>query len=470
MKTFKYIFLTLLFFSTIGCEGLVEDINDNPNQISSDNFDAGVLLLKCIKLANVSVQVGHQTRIGGMWSGQTIGISLLYKSIYEYNLSAEETDNIWQNAYQGIVKQARTMIKQTETSPKAAQYSGIVKVIEANAIGTIASLFGDVPYSQISDDAVDDPVFDGQKAVFASLQTTLDEAIAELTSAANTSVPEDLFLSGNTVKWIKVARTLKAKYYMHTREYDKAYTEALLGVNALTDALVFTPPNLGVGSWNTNYKMISERAGYWGFTGSHLDKLMGATTASRNHAKTNEAARLVYYRFDGNTANNNKGIAASNRPMVLVGYEENLLILAESGVRTGKVTEGLASLNVLRAHLASGKGYVKLNTTDVSVYLPFVIADFSAGGIENKDNIDQTRALLREIIEERYVSGFTTLMPFDDLRRLSSKERDIAVLPPFNSPTISKYPQRFIVSQAELSANQNAPKDPGIFTETEVNK
>lgn len=187
---------------------------------------------------------------------------------------------------------------------------------------------------------------------------------------------------------------------------------------------------------------------------------MGATTASRNHAKTNEAARLVYYRFDGNTANNNKGIAASNRPMVLVGYEENLLILAESGVRTGKVTEGLASLNVLRAHLASGKGYVKLNTTDVSVYLPFVIADFSAGGIENKDNIDQTRALLREIIEERYVSGFTTLMPFDDLRRLSSKERDIAVLPPFNSPTISKYPQRFIVSQAELSANQNAPKDP----------
>ncbi|MBL0024810.1 MAG: SusD/RagB family nutrient-binding outer membrane lipoprotein [Saprospiraceae bacterium] len=165
MKTFKYIFLTLLFFSTIGCEGLVEDINDNPNQISSDNFDAGVLLLKGIELANVSVQVGHQTRIGGMWSGQTIGISLLYKSIYEYNLSAEETDNIWQNAYQGIVKQARTMIKQTETSPKAAQYSGIVKVIEANAIGTIASLFGDVPYSQISDDAVDDPVFDGQKAV-----------------------------------------------------------------------------------------------------------------------------------------------------------------------------------------------------------------------------------------------------------------------------------------------------------------
>jgi hypothetical protein len=44
------------------------------------------------------------------------------------------------------------------------------------------------------------------------------------------------------------------------------------------------------------------------------------------------------------------------------------------------------------------------------------------------------------------------------------------VLPPFNSPTISQYPQRFIVAQSELSANEKAPKDPGIFSVTEVNK
>jgi starch-binding outer membrane protein, SusD/RagB family len=231
--------------------------------------------------------------------------------------------------------------------------------------------------------------------------------------------------------------------------------------------MIFTPPNLGIGSQNLNFKMIDQRGGYWGFTGSHLDLLM---KSKRNNTKTNEAARLAYYRFDGNTANNNKGIAAVNRAMTVVGYEENLLILAEAGVRTGKVTEGLAKLNELRAHLASGKAFTKLVTTDVSVYQAYVIDDFAAGGIENADNIDQTRALLREIIEERYVSGFTQLMPFDDLRRLSAKERDIAVLPPFNSNTATKYPQRFVVSQTELSANPNAPTDPGIFAETEVNK
>ncbi len=84
--------------------------------------------------------------------------------------------------------------------------------------------------------------------------------------------------------------------------------------------------------------------------------------------------------------------------------------------------------------------------------------------------IPTNRALLREIIEERYVSGFTQLMPFDDLRRLGSKETDIAVLPPFNNPNATKYPQRFVISQTELNANVNAPIDPGIFAETEVNR
>jgi len=467
MNTIKYIFFVFIFLVAAGCTDLVEGINDNPNEISSDSFDAGVLLLKGIELANVSVQLGHQTRISGMWSGQTIGVSLLYKSIYEYNLSSEETSNIWENAYQGVVKQARLLRDQTATNPKAKQYAGIVKVIEANAMGTIASLFGNVPYTEISNDAILDPAFDSQKVVFAKLQDLLNEAIADLTTAPATAVPEDLYFAGDTKKWIKVARTLKARMYMYTREYDKAYQEALLGISLSTESMIFTPPNLGIGSQNLNFKMIDQRGGYWGFTGSHLDLLM---KSKRNNTKTNEAARLAYYRFDGNTSNNNKGIAAVNRAMTVVGYEENLLILAEAGVRTNKVTEGLAKLNELRAHLASGKAFTKLATTDVSVYQPYVIDDFAAGGIENTDNIDQTKALLREIIEERYVSGFTQLMPFDDLRRLSSKERDIAVLPPFNSNTATKYPQRFVVSQTELSANPNAPTDPGIFAETEVNK
>lgn len=467
MKNLKYIALSLLLVVSMGCEKLVEGINDNPNEISSDSFEAGVLLLKGIELANVSVQSGHETRISGMWCGQTKGLVLLYKSLAEYNISAEETNGIWQNAYQGVVKQARLLRQQTATNPKAKQYSGITKVLEANALGTLASLFGDIPYTEISNEAVVDPKFDGQKSVFAKLQILLDEAIADLGASTNSLVSEDLMLAGNTVRWTKVARTLKARMYLHTGEYEKAYQEALLGVLTPLDALVFTPPAIGNGSQNLNYKMINQRGGYWGFTGSYLDVLLGT---KRNNSKTSENARLAYYRFDGASATNNKGIAAVNTPITLVGYEENTLILAETAVRTGKTAIGLTQLNNLRAYLAVGKAFIKLNVGDALKYDPYVLADFEKNGIENKEGLVTERALLREIIEERYVSGFTGLLGFDDLRRLGSKEKDIAVLPPFNSPTISQYPQRFIVAQSELSANENAPKDAGIFALTEVNK
>ena len=467
MKNIKFVALSLLLLFSAGCESLLEGVNDNPNEISSDSFEAGVLLLKGIELANISVQAGHETRIAGMWSGQTKGLILLYKSLAEYNISAEESNTIWQNAYQGVVKQARLLRQQTASSPKAKQYSGITKVLEANTLGTIASLFGDIPYTEIAKEEGADPKFDSQKFVFAQLQILLDEAIADLGAAPNTTIPEDLMFAGNTTKWIKVARTLKARLYMYTREYEKAYQEASLGVLTSTDALVFTPPAIGNGSQNLNYKMINQRGGYWGFTGSHLDVLLGT---KRNNKKTQENARLAYYRFDGASATNNKGIAAINTPMTLVGYEETQLILAETAVRAGKIAEGITQLNKLRAYLAGGKAFIKLNAADALKYDPYELVDFEKNGIENLDGIATDRALLREIIEERYVSGFTGLLGFDDLRRLGSKEKDIAVLPPFNSTTIKQYPQRFIVAQSELSANQNAPVDAGIFSVTEVNR
>ena len=467
MKNIKYVALSLLLICSTGCEKIVVGINDNPNEISSDSFEAGVLLLKGIEIANISVQAGHGTRIGGMWSGQTRGLILLYKSLAEYNISAEETNGIWQNAYQGVVKQARLLREQTAKSPKAKQYSGISKVLEANTLGTMASLFGDIPYTEVANEEIADPKFDSQKFVFAQLQILLDEAITDLGAAPNTAVPEDLMFAGNTQKWIKVARTLKARLYMYTREYDKANQQALLGVLVPTDALVYTPPALGVGSQNLNFKMINERGGYWGFTGSYLDVML---RTKRNNAKTQENARLSYISFNGSSATSNKGIAAINTPMTLVGYEENLLILAETAVRLGKTADGIVQLNKLRAYLAGGKAFIKLNAADPLKYDAYTLADFEKGGMENVDGIATDRALLREIIEERYVSGFTGLLAFDDLRRLGSKEKDIAVLPPFNSATIKQYPQRFIVAQSELSANERAPKDPGIFSLTEVNK
>lgn len=457
----------IVLFLAAGCERLVVGINDNPNEISSDNFDAGLLLLKGVELANVSVQLGHMARIGSMWSGQTRGVTLLYRSIYEYNLSAEETNGVWQNAYQGVVKQARTIREQTANQPNAKQISGITKIIEANTMGTIASLFGDVPYAEASNPEISDPKFDSQKQVFAQVQTLLDEAISELTGATSGAIAEDLYLNGNRNRWIKAAYTIKARFFMNTREYDKASAAAANGIATAAETVWFTPANIGIGSQNLNYKMVDQRGGYWAFTGTHLETLL---KGAKNNAKTDEKARLAFYSFDGVSANNNKGIAAIDQKMPIASYEETLLHLAEAQARNNNLSDALSNLNKLRAHLASANGFKKINDADAQKYDAYVLADFETGGILNTTGLSTSKALLKEIVMERYVTGFLSQMPFDDLRRLLKSDPDIAVTPPFNNPTVSRYPQRFIVSQAELGTNRNAPSDPGIFEATEVNR
>ena len=201
-----------------------------------------------------------------------------------------------------------------------------------------------------------------------------------------------------------------------------------------------------------------------------LDLLDASNSASRNNAKTNEAARLAYYTIDSSGGSVNQGIIEQFEPQNMVTYFENQLIIAEAQTRAGNLTQGLAALNAVRAWLNSG-GQLNANFTGLSYsYAPYVIADFENGGMENQDNVNTSRALLREIIEERYVSGFGMHMAFNDARRLRSADSDIAV--PFimkgnDSPQkAERMPYAFI----ELNSNENAPDDPGIFAKTEVNR
>ena len=152
----------------------------------------------------------------------------------------------------------------------------------------------------------------------------------------------------------------------------------------------------------------------------------------------------------------------------MVTYEENLLILAETGFRTLGFSEGLTRLNNLRAYLRTGSAFAGNAGLNV-MYDDYVSADFDAGGIENVDNIVVDRALLREIIEERYVSCFGTHVVFDDVRRIRKTDNDISLPIPINFG--SSHPERFLISQDEIDGNSKAPNPiPGIFVKTPVNQ
>ena len=194
LKTLKKILipLTAIALLTTGCD-VDKTINDNPNDITLADVDPK-LFLNGAQLANAIVQVSHINRICGMYSGQLIGYTSLYSNIYGYALSTVETNGEWNSAYIGVITNARHI---QSAAPDDKLLVGISKVLEANAIGTLALLTGDVPYSEIGNSEISDPKFDGQIEVLASMSTLLDGAISDLNGASSRNESFDIYFNGD---------------------------------------------------------------------------------------------------------------------------------------------------------------------------------------------------------------------------------------------------------------------------------
>ena len=193
MKFTIKILLLSLGLLTISCESLVDGINENPNELTLSDVDAELFLTGAM-LANTVVQAGHLNRISGLYSGQLVGYSSLYSNIYGYSLSTAESVGAWSRVYIGVVPNVRHI---RSIAPDDALLVGISKVLEAHAVGTLAILMGDVPYSQINREDVADPAFDSQRSVLEALVDLLDGAIDDLEKAVSRSLDADIYFDGD---------------------------------------------------------------------------------------------------------------------------------------------------------------------------------------------------------------------------------------------------------------------------------
>lgn len=479
MKSRYKIILSLIFLtSASGCDDYL-DVNDNPNQLVE--VPSGDLLLRGTLLANAQVQQGQLARTSMYYTGGLIGLQLVQQTLYNYNYTPGDSDPVWGHIYNGILVQNKEIRR---ISPDVGLLQGIIDVNEALAVGTAASLFGDIPYSTAVPDnpgvASEDPTLDAQADVYAALQTLLDNAIPKLQNGSTTPLltdddPEDNvdnYFTGDRDKWIAAAYTLKARYYLQTKQYAQALANVANGINSSDDTMAYNP----IGGVDGNSNLLSNfvnssRAGDMTGDGAFYRDLIDPTNASgRNNIKTDETARRNYSYINGN-GGQAEGIDGPAIPMKLVSFEENLLIWAECLIRANSDVPGaIDKLNELRAYLDTGAAFNLINGDETFSYEPYVLADFEAGGIENADNIATDRAVLREIIEERYVTGFSTYMPFNDARRLRT-ETDLLVPFPLNNTSTTVNPQRFLYALEEVNNNGNLPNPiPDLFTPTPVNQ
>ncbi len=479
MKTIYRILLSFIFvLSTGSCDDYL-DINDNPNQLIE--VPSGDLLLRGTLLANAQVQQGQLARTTMYYTGGLIGLNLVQQTLYNYDYTPGDSNAVWGHIYNGILVQNKEIRR---ISPDIGFLQGIIDVNEALAVGTAASLFGDVPYSTAVPDnpglESPDPTFDPQADVYAALQILLDNAIPKLLNGSSTPLLDDNdpddnvdnYFVGDRSKWIAAAYTLKARYYLQTKQYAQALANVSNGINSPSGTMSYNPQGQVNGDSNILFNFVnSSRAGDMTGVGAFYRDLIDPSNLNgRNNAKTDERARRNYSFIDGD-GEQAGGIDDATTPMKLVSYEENLLIWAECLLRANSDTQGaIDKLNELRAHLRSGNAFNILNASSFK-YDDYDIVDFEAGGMENTDNIATDRAVLREIIEERYVTGFSTYMPFNDARRLSAADSDVIVPFPLNNGTTSVNPQRLLYPQDEIDGNSNIPNPiPDLFAPTPVNQ
>jgi len=454
------LFIGLLLLTT-SCEKFVEDYYKDPNGI---DFTVPEQEMTAVLLQNQFFQKADGLRMAMMWMNQATGADRQFLSLDDWNNAVPSDFNSPWNEVYLTMSHADILIQMT-TENGNTRLRGLGKLFKAWAGGEAASLWGDVPFSQLNNfDEYPDPVYDTQSDVFEQVQDILDEAITDLSSPdGQIDADRDIYFGGTTYSWIKIAHGLKARFYLHSKDYDLALQHALQGPQSVDDdlyAIYDSNDDTPFTKWNPMKQFNEMRSGYL-----DASKAFARTQVFSIHNNTKTTDNRKEYNYTGDTFNmasvaTGTGKFFGNMPMVT--YGEMLLIATEAKLRLDPTTNGINDAlnyyNTYRALLTSGEysgGY------GTGSFDPYDTADFDTGGIENQDNIDPVKAFFREIFEERYIFFIGDYESFIDFARS------------FNDPMVPEYmklryddngdpmyngqPLRFIYPQNEKDANDNFP-------------
>lgn len=458
-STFKTLaLLAISCISITSCDKSIESVNNNPNRATDAPLSA---LFNGTMVSIIQPHEGENARLAGMWSQQFSGNDRSYAGLNLYITKGEDFD--WGGFYYSIVNLDIIIAKSNAENNDF--YSAAAKIVKAHQFGTMTSLWGKIPFSQAGDiNQYPNPKFDDQVGVYAGVQQLLDEGISELENGVNTG--DDLYFNGDKSAWIKLAHTLKARYYLHVRDYNNALAQAQQGIDA-TSGNWMIPHTGGVYNQDMNlYYSFGQldRQGYLLAFDAYLPTIMDTSVdhnGMRNHTKTDEGERFAHYYTirDGITGNydlNYEGMWTATSSFPLATVHENLLIEAECENRLGNHANALNRLNDVRAILASEFTTGKYDAFDLS--------DFDIGGIEDNGKGGQSENLLYEILEEKYASLIGQIEVFCDMRR-----NDFPL--GFSPLAGSEFPERFLIPQDEIDGNNNAPSPiPGVFEPTQLNQ
>jgi hypothetical protein len=427
MRTKTLLFSIVWLGGAIGCSNWLSDpeATTNPNRPTVSTADQ---LLVATETAQTQQYTSDLARTVCVWMQQCAGTDRQYRSLGLYQYGEDAYNGPFAAIYTGGGLIDLRTIEARADSSKDAVYGGIARVLEAMTVGIGADIWGDIPYSEAVSNTKT-PKLDPQQDVYAAIQAKLDTAVTLLTAGTGAGPGgADLFYGGDGSKWLRLAHTLKARYFLHVAErngtpaYQSALAEAQLGLQKGDDMVSYqsADPN----EQNSWYQFIViQRSGYMS-PGANLVNIL----------KTRNDPRLSQY-FDPNSDGQFVGAApgqqgsadisefngdrtgpAFRQPIVTAA--ENNLIIAESAFQTGQAGLALSALNAER----TDAGLAPVASTT-----------------------------LADIMTEKYIAMFQNAEVWNDWKRTC-----IPALAPAQGTT-GGIPERLLYAQAERNTNPNIP-------------
>jgi len=462
-KPIIFLIAVLVIAGLVGCEKFVSGYEANPLL----PVDANALkTFVGAELMYVEFTEGFPAFLASVWSQSIRGADRQFTSYDTYSVTRDDFNNDWNTAYAGALTNLRTVqAKSAAAGAGQNNLKGAAEVLEGLHMGTVAAVWGDIPYSEAVQPPNYTPKFDLQMSVYADVLKVLDQGIADLNSNLTPLAQDALSLGGNATRWVKLGHSAKARYLMHTARaagysatiLNQVIAEAQQGITSLTgseDAMA-THGTVQGQSQNLWYSfMVQDRTGYMDAQTTFVIPLM---KAMKFDGKSNEAGRLAFY---FNPAQNNlntttTGAYAINAQYPLFRASETHLLMAEAYVRQGNTASALSELNNARTY----NNNVFKNTSAA-----FVAADFPT-----------TAALQQAIFNETYVSLMHQIEEWNFLRRVDyaiSYKDSAGVTRTMATKYGTVFPQRFVYSTTEGTSNPNAPAEPANaqFNRTAANK
>lgn len=454
----------LLAASLGACGDFINNVPGNENVVQ--NASVGQLMTS-IQLNTWLLNEGHLSRISSLWTNQMAGIDRQFSSLDKYVFGEDETDEEMTQLYPGGGLEDIRLARARADSNSLSHTSAILKIHEAFLFGMGASMWGDLPYSQALGGAVNPqtPV-DAQEAVYAAIQTLLDQAIATLATAPTAAdalllSDRDMSFGGNAARWRQVAYSLKARLYMHWVEAQAAGGAAGTAANTacagncVTKALAAAQNGISsdAGNWMPVHSTASTEANWWFQFNSERSGYVAAGALMVDSMKARNDPRLDKY-FAGMSSIGSKpgqdngaatplntqtgGIAANDAGLPLISCAETQFIIAEAQYRLGATA---AANTALQAGIACQEARFGVN-------------------IANPPALAGT-ALFHEIMMQKYFANFLNMEAWNDYKRTC--EPNIAAGVKTGGSLASKpIPRRVFYGESERQSNPNLD-EPGNY-------